>query len=114
MMNDYLTRAVNRLTANKSESGKSVNDTVLKWTDSKTGLIELMYALRQKGCFNHGQAEIKEIAEFFEQTLDIDLGNYYRTFQEIRIRKSGRTNFLDQLKTVLIQYMDDVDLNYKR
>ena len=73
-----------------------------------------MYALQRKGCFNNGQAEIKEIAEFFEQTMDIDLGNYYRTFQEIRIRKSGRTNFLDQLKTVLIQYMDEVDLNFRR
>jgi len=114
MVSEFLKRAINKLNANKSDFGKNLNDVGLKWTDSKTGLIELMYALQRKGCFNNGQAELKEIAEFFEQILDIDLGNYYRTFQEIRIRKSGRANFLDQLKTILIQYMDEVDLNYKR
>jgi hypothetical protein len=114
MLKDYLIRAINKLNSNNSESRKNDKNVLLKWTDSKTGLIELMYALQRKGCFNNGQAEIKEIAEFFEQILDIDLGNYYRTFQEIRIRKSGRTNFLDQLKAVLIQYMDEVDLNFRR
>lgn len=84
-----------------------------KWTDSKAALIELLYALQRKGSINHGEVELKDIAQFFETVFGIDLGNYYRTFQEIRIRKSGRTNYLDQLKKVLLGYMDETDLSFK-
>jgi hypothetical protein len=83
-----------------------------KWTDSKAALIELLYALQRKGSINNGQAELKDIAQFLEGVFGVDLGNYYRTFQEIRIRKSGRTNYLDQLKATLIRYMDETDLEY--
>ncbi|QEC70285.1 hypothetical protein FRZ67_18990 [Panacibacter ginsenosidivorans] len=55
---------------------------------------------------------VKDIAQLLEAVFGIDLGNYYRTFQEIRIRKSGRTNYLDQLKATLIRYMDETDLEY--
>ncbi|WP_158638411.1 RteC domain-containing protein [Panacibacter ginsenosidivorans] len=55
---------------------------------------------------------MKDIAQLLEAVFGIDLGNYYRTFQEIRIRKSGRTNYLDQLKATLIRYMDETDLEY--
>jgi hypothetical protein len=113
MLKDYLTNALDKL-CNKIETSNIRKDFNLKWTDSKTGLIELIYALQRKGCFNNGNAKIKDLAEFFETYFDIELGNYNRTFMEIRIRKSGRSNFLDQLKTVLIQYMDEVDLNFRR
>lgn len=85
-----------------------------KWTDSKAALIELLYALQRKGSINNGQAELKDIAKLLESIFGIDLGNYYRTFQEIRIRKSGRTNYLDQLKTILLAYMDETDLGYRK
>lgn len=89
------------------------NNTALKWTDSKAALVELLYALYRKGSINNGQAGIKEIAGFLEKAFGVDLGNYYRAFQELRIRKTGRTNYLDHLKSGLIKYMDDTDLNYK-
>lgn len=86
----------------------------LKWTASKVSLIELLYALQSSGSFNGGSVDLKNLATSLENSFNIDLGNYYRVFQEIRIRKQSRTTFLDQLKTQLIKRMDDSDENPKR
>ena len=85
---------------------------VLQWTGSKAALVELLYALQQSGMLNGGKATIKDLADFFGDAFTVDLGNYYRSFQELRIRKKNRTSFLDDLKTRLIRYMDETDLNY--
>lgn len=79
---------------------------IIHWTGSKVSLIELMYALNHSGVFNHGQADIKAIATYFEKVFDIDLGNYYRTFLELKIRQD-RTKFLDTLHENLIRKMED-------
>lgn len=81
----------------------------LRWTASKISLIELLYALQAAGVFNQGTADIKQTARFFEQIFQVDLGNYYRNFQDIRIRKSGRTHFLDLLRDILVQRLDLAD-----
>lgn len=88
--------------------------TKLSWTGSKTSLIELAYALQASGVFNNATADVRQIAEYLEYVFNVDLGKYYRTFQEIRIRKSGRTNFLDEMRKKLIQRMDESDENPKR
>jgi RteC protein len=85
-----------------------------KWSDSKTDLIELIYALQSKGSINNAGMDVKQVAGKFERLFNINLGNYYKTFQEIRIRKKGRTNFLDQLKEKLVQRMDESDENGRR
>lgn len=81
----------------------------LQWTESKTALIELIYALHAQGVFNNRNADIKTIAALFETIFKIDLGDYYRNFLAIRIHKKGRAKFLDQLKRNLIEYMDAQD-----
>jgi hypothetical protein len=81
----------------------------LSWTDSKTALIELIYALHYQGGLDNGKADIKEIASYFEQMFNIDLGDYYRTYLEIRNRKTGRTKYLDSLKEILTKRMDSMD-----
>lgn len=81
----------------------------LQWTESKTALIELIYALHAQGVFNNRNADIKSIAALFEAVFKIDLGDYYRNFLAIRIRKKGRAKFLDDLKKSLIAYMDAQD-----
>jgi len=82
---------------------------VLKWTVSKTDLIELIYGLHATGVFNNGRAEIKEIAECFQLTFDIDLGPYHRYFLDIRNRKKNKTKFFDEVKQALIQRMNNTD-----
>lgn len=87
----------------------------LNWAESKASFIELLYGLQTLGVFYNSKtktkADMNQVARFFETVLQIDLGNYYRTFQEIRIRKKGRTAFLDRLREHLIQRMDEADEN---
>lgn len=79
------------------------------WTGSKVALIELLYALHTEGVFNNGATDIKDIAGYFEHTFEIDLGDYYRTFLELRMRKTSRTKFLSSLTDSLIKKMDEAD-----
>lgn len=84
----------------------------LRWTGPQIYLIELTYALYASGFFNDGKIEhVKQIADWLQQTLKVDLGNYYRIFQGIRIRKKIRTKCLDELKDKVIEYMDNQDIN---
>lgn len=84
---------------------------IQKWTGSKVALVELIYALHTEGVFNNGASELKEVFSFFETVFEVDLGQFNRTFLEIRTRKSERTKFLNTLKEKLILRMDDADEN---
>ena len=81
----------------------------LNWTGSKTDLIELIYGLHASGAINNGNVEIKDIAILFQEMLNIDLGNYYHSFVEMRTRKINQTKFIDKLKTNLNQYIQSLD-----
>lgn len=81
----------------------------LFWTGNKVDLIELIYALHTSNVINSGTADIKQIALTFETILDMDLGDYYRTYLEIRSRKIRRTKFIDKLKDSLLEHMTDMD-----
>ena len=83
--------------------------TKITWTAHKIYLIELIYALHSTDVINNGTVDIKDIAYFVEKTFKVDLGDYYRAFLEIRMRKNGRTKFLDILKKQLTKRMDDTD-----
>lgn len=85
----------------------------ITWTGSKVSLIELVYALQSTGSINRGTIDVKSLAINLESYFNIDLGNYYRVFQEIRIRKASRTAFLDQMKEKLVNRMDESDENPK-
>ena len=79
------------------------------WTGSKVSLTEIMYAFHTKGVFNNGAAELKEIASYFEEMFHIDLGQYRRTFLEIRDRKSDKTKFINTLEEELLKRMEETD-----
>ncbi|AMC11936.1 hypothetical protein Lupro_11950 [Lutibacter profundi] len=70
----------------------------LSWTASKTDLVELIYALNSSGAIRNGQAEIKKLSNICKELFDIDLGNIYKTFNEIKLREKDSTKFLDHLK----------------
>ena len=82
---------------------------VQKWTGTKIALIELVYALHAEGVFNNGASDLKETAKFFEEVFDVDLGQFHRTFFEMRARKADRTKFLNSLRDTLVRRMDEVD-----
>ena len=88
---------------------KKVSDNSLIWTASKTALTELIYALYAHGVFNSGNTDIKLIAKVFEDAFNIELGDFYHTFMELKARKINRTKFLDRLCEALIKKMDEQD-----
>ncbi|AIM37886.1 tetracycline regulation of excision, RteC [Sphingobacterium sp. ML3W] len=81
----------------------------ISWTGSKTALIELIYSLHYQGVFDNGNTDIKLIAKTFERFFNIDLGDFYHTFMELKSRKINRTKFLDSLRDALIKKMDEQD-----
>ncbi len=52
--------------------------------------MELVYALHLNGSFNNGSADLKQIFEWLENSLEIDFGNVYSNFRDIRMRKKKR------------------------
>lgn len=81
----------------------------MNWTGSKTSLVELIYALYHQSVFDNGNADVKRIMKSFEVAFNIDLGDFYHTFLEIKSRKINRTKFLDTLRDNLMQKMDERD-----
>lgn len=91
------------------ENSQLNHNSKLTWTGSKVALIELIYALQTVGVFNNGAADIKNIVEHFEKNLNIDLGQYRRTFLEIKARKTDRPRFINVLKDTLEKRMNNSD-----
>lgn len=94
---------------NNNNQKKNTDNSPLKWTANKAALIELIYALYAQGVFDNGNADIKIIAKTFERTFNINLGDFYHTFMELKARKMNRTKFLDSLHDALIKKMDEQD-----
>lgn len=107
----HLKTEIDKLENNNGMETKNSSNPILAsklfWTGHKTDLIELIYALHSCGAINSGTADIKEMAAVCEQIFNIDLGNYYHTFIEIRARKSNNTKFLDKLKESLIKRYEE-------
>ncbi|MEM6515974.1 MAG: RteC domain-containing protein [Bacteroidota bacterium] len=81
----------------------------LKWTSTKTDLVELIYALQASGAIKDGSAGIRDMVAACEQMFNIDLGQYYKTYVEIRARKMNRTSFINMLKLSLEKRMRQDD-----
>lgn len=94
---------------NKYDINKRGIDPGIVWTDTKIALIELLYALDSLGSINKGNIDISKLSKYLERIFNIDLGDIYHTFGEIKLRKKERTKFLDNLKNALIKRMDESD-----
>lgn len=69
----------------------------LKWTESKTALVELIYALHSVGAINNGQIDLKTITDVLQTTFQIELGDHYKIYHDLKARKINRTKFLNNL-----------------
>lgn len=106
-LTDYLQ---GRLYALRMDEGPAQGSCAVSWTAKKTDLVELIYALHAAGVVNHAKADVNLLAKILEAVFGVNLGNYYRAFQDIRARKKNRTPFLDLLKETLLQRMETADL----
>lgn len=87
-------------------SMNSLSGTATTWTDKKVSLIELIYALHTSRCINNGKTDIRELSAFFSRIFNIELGDIYRTYVEIKERNNP-TQFLDTLKINLNKKIND-------
>ncbi len=115
LVSEFIKSMLAKLDIHQDLSGgeKSLTMANVNWTGSKVALVELLYALQSAGSCNNGNIDLKQLASHLENLFNIDLGNYYRVFQEMRIRRISRTTFLDHLKERLVQRMDEADGNPK-
>jgi hypothetical protein len=67
----------------------------LQWTDSKIALVELLVVLKETGVFSNGTVDMKTIVSHFEYFFQINLGDHYKSANEIKGRKNSKTKFLD-------------------
>jgi hypothetical protein len=74
---------------------------LLKWTDKKVALVELIHAIA--GSIDNGQAGINRIVKCFEYFFQVDLGNHYNIFDEICIRKIKPARYIDSLVNKLLE-----------
>lgn len=107
----YLTNRLNELERREQRQGIKNNFTgkPIRWTGTKRSLVELIYSLDTAGCLNKGTADIKDIVAYFEEMLDIDLGDFYHTYMELKAKMKDRTSFLSMLKERLLQRMEEQD-----
>lgn len=107
----YINNKLSRL--NQVENTNSATNNLPKvritWTAKKAELVEQIYAWDSAGCFNNGNTNIKELAEYIEAAFNINLGDFYHIFLEIRERKGSRTQFFDKLIKFLEERMDGLD-----
>ncbi len=83
-----------------------LGSTTFQWTESKTALIELIYALYASGSINNGSSEIRELTAFFEQMFNVRLTDIYRTYIEIKGRTT-QTKYIDYLRTSLLRKIEE-------
>ncbi len=102
-------RLIDMATSPKEKNLELNNHISLQWTSSKVALTELIYALHHNRVINNGNTDIKEIALALQQLFNFDLGEFYKTFAEIKARKLSRTKFLDELAAGLQAQMDSSD-----
>lgn len=94
----------------KSPTVMSSGMSPLNWTDSKVDLVELIYALHSAQSLNNGNVELSEIALVFEQVFQIELEDFYRTFADIKSRKTS-TKFLNLLRSHLVERIHEEQQN---
>lgn len=109
MLAAYLNAEMIKLNNIFEDEGINTPRTKETWTDTKIALIELLYAIQTAGSINNGNIDIKRLVSYTENVLNIDLGDVYRGYLEIRSRKGSRTAYLDKLIECLNKRMDDID-----
>jgi hypothetical protein len=107
----YLNTELIKLKQNEYQIDNSIDtDTQEKWTDPKTALVEIIYAIHTEKSVNYGNIDLKVLAAKFGKIFNIDLReDIYRIFLEIRGRKGNRAVYLKRLMDALNRRMEEAD-----
>jgi hypothetical protein len=104
---DWLVRAMAALRTQLSWEDLQKQAPNLEWKGSHTDLVELINGMHLAGSF--GEASLKQVIQWFEANLGIDLGQFYITWQEIARRKKSRTKYVDLMKERLVGKMEGME-----
>lgn len=105
LLHSYVSSKINQ----KDEATKlsfESSDLEFSWTDSKSALIELIYALHVSGSVSNGRAGLKKISSLFEEVFEVKLGDIHHAFHQMKFRAGDKASYLLFLKNSLEQYMD--------
>jgi hypothetical protein len=72
----------------------------LEWKGSRIELLEVIYGMHLMGSF--GDVPIKQLAEWFEANLMVDLGNPYVGWQQIASRKKSGIKYVSLMEQRLV------------
>ncbi|QIL40630.1 hypothetical protein G7074_15970 [Pedobacter sp. HDW13] len=98
-LSDQLTSDVGIGLENQSSEQKGKK---FAWTGDQINLIEMIYGLWLTGQFNNGKADLSDIVAVLQNVFQVNLGQYFRRFSEIKQRKGmSKTRFLDQMRDAL-------------
>lgn len=108
MLTTYLNNELAKLKQSESESTPVSNiQFANQWTDDKVFLVELIYSIHAARSVNNGNIHLNELQSSFEKIFNVELGDIYKMFLEIRHRKMERTKYLNKLLRSLNERMDD-------
>ncbi|MFC6861299.1 RteC domain-containing protein [Zunongwangia atlantica 22II14-10F7] len=93
----YLREQLQKLHGKELEFSIDKRHQVLVWTNSKTALVELIYALYNNEAFNYGKSDLNTVTHALEEVFNIRLDNISKTYMEIKARKGSKTKYLDEL-----------------
>jgi len=109
MLITYISKELENLESTDQQTITELTESP-QWTGKKIDSAELIYALYYARVINGGKITIKELTEIFGKMFDMDLvKDIYRLHTEIQQRKIDRTKFLDYLRSVLQQRLDEED-----
>lgn len=84
----------------------------ITWTATVTELIELTKGLETIGAINNGNVDMKKVSEACKIIFGVDIGNYSKTYSQIKERKKDVTKFIDKLKMALQNRIDLENRNF--
>lgn len=108
MLDVYLESELEKLEKSGNRSQLHKTNTGLMWTISKTDLTEISMPLFLIGAFNGGKLTRTEYRRRIENVFNIELDNFSRMLWDMKNRKNP-TQFLDKLKEILIDYLNEND-----
>lgn len=110
MLKAYLIYRIKELNENiNADLLSQIATKQMQWTGTKVSLVELAYGIHASKSINYGNVDLKDLIKRFEFFFNIEMGDFYHTFLEIRERKKNRTQFIDLLRNSLIERMDNFD-----
>lgn len=110
MLQEFIIKRIRLL---YQEPGNSLLAELLKnekrnWTGEKINLIEIAYGIYYTGQLNNGKADLKDIIEWLETSLNVDLSQAYRMFVDISRRKTtSYTKFLDKMADSIRKHIEE-------